>query len=246
LNTFRRWLFWLGFCALIVLVSIVHFDRAIADYAHQFGAARAFLRNDVLRLPVLQAVGVCLLLWGALFSRAGAKTAFSAGLAMTGAMALNICLLKPAFGRAVPWLYFARHNYGFHPFQVSSLLGSFPSGHAVLAGALASVLWVSCPKGRPSYLATSALLASLLVLGEWHFLSDLVAGTFVGISAGLAAMALTDAAVAGDGRLRPALHFLDEDVMGLMKWPSRRRREGIAAKSPEFPAASRQNVSQEA
>ena len=150
---FRRWLSWLGFCVLIVAISIAYFDRAIADYAHQFGAAQAFLRKGILRLPVLQAVGVLLLLWGGLFSKIGAKGAFSAGLAMTGAMALNICLLKPAFGRAVPWLYFSRHVYEFRPFHVSFLLGSFPSGHAVLAGALVSVLWVSYPKGRAVYLA---------------------------------------------------------------------------------------------
>ena len=242
---FRRWLSWLGFCVLIVAISIAYFDRAIADYAHQFGAAQAFLRKGILRLPVLQAVGVLLLLWGALFSKAGAKVAFTAGLAMTGAMALNNYLLKPVFGRAVPWLYFSRHAYGFRPFHVSSLLGSFPSGHAVLAGALVSVLWVSYPKGRAAYLGACAFLASLLVLGEWHFLSDFVAGSFVGVSAGIAAMALTDAALA-NYRQRPVLHLLDEGIMGFVKSIQSPWREAVTKDNGQFPEVSHQNVSQEA
>jgi membrane-associated phospholipid phosphatase len=42
---------------------------------------------------------------------------------------------------------------------------------------------------RASIWPLSALLvvaATLLVAGDWHFLSDVIAGTFLGISAGLA------------------------------------------------------------
>jgi membrane-associated phospholipid phosphatase len=34
------------------------------------------------------------------------------------------------------------------------------------------------------------LAAALLVIGDWHFLSDVIAGSFVGLSAGLLAGSL--------------------------------------------------------
>ena len=64
---------------------------------------------------------------------------------------------------------------------------SFPSGHMVLAASFAGVFMRLY---RVSIWPLSALLllgATLLILGDWHFLSDVIAGTFVGLSAGLLA-----------------------------------------------------------
>ena len=64
---------------------------------------------------------------------------------------------------------------------------SFPSGHMVLAAAFAGVFMKLYPSSiRP----LSALLlfgAILLVIGEWHFMSDVIAGTLAGVSAGVLA-----------------------------------------------------------
>jgi hypothetical protein len=57
----------------------------------------------------------------------------------------------------------------------------------VLAGAFAGVFMRLY---RTSILPLSALLliaAVLLIAGNWHFVSDVIAGTIVGISAGLLA-----------------------------------------------------------
>jgi membrane-associated phospholipid phosphatase len=57
----------------------------------------------------------------------------------------------------------------------------------VLAGAFAGVFMRLY---RASILPLSALLLSaavLLIVGDWHFVSDVVAGTFLGVSAGLLA-----------------------------------------------------------
>lgn len=57
----------------------------------------------------------------------------------------------------------------------------------VIAGAFAGVF---LRLYRISILPLSALLliaATLLVVGDWHFVSDVIAGAFVGISAGLLA-----------------------------------------------------------
>jgi membrane-associated phospholipid phosphatase len=64
---------------------------------------------------------------------------------------------------------------------------SLPSGHMVLAGAFAGVFMSYY---RASIWPLSALLliaAGLLIFGGWHFLSDVIAGTFIGLSAGVLA-----------------------------------------------------------
>ena len=102
------------------------------------------------------------------------------------AYAINDSTLKFFFGVPNPpaVLHGARHV--FHLLGGSSN-SSFPSGHMVLAAAFAGVfmrLW------RSSILPFSALLliaALLLIVGDWHFVSDVIAGTFLGVSAGFLA-----------------------------------------------------------
>ncbi len=96
----------------------------------------------------------------------------------------NDLVLKVLCG--VPGVAYAmvgtRHR--FH-FWAGSTVSSFPSGHMVLAGAFAGVFFYQY---RTSILPLSALLllaAGLLVAGDWHFLSDVVAGAYLGISAGI-------------------------------------------------------------
>jgi len=57
----------------------------------------------------------------------------------------------------------------------------------ILSGAFAGVFMRLF---RTSILPLSALLliaAVLLIAGDWHFVSDVIAGTFLGVSAGLLA-----------------------------------------------------------
>lgn len=102
------------------------------------------------------------------------------------AYGLNDSTLKFLFG--VPNLAAALNGAGhtFH-FLAGSSISSFPAGHMVLAGAFAGVFMRLY---RMSILPLSLMLliaATLLIAGGWHFLSDIIAGTYVGISAGLLA-----------------------------------------------------------
>jgi membrane-associated phospholipid phosphatase len=64
---------------------------------------------------------------------------------------------------------------------------SFPSGHMALAGAFAGV-FMRFYKASIRPLSALLLLASgLLVVGGWHFLSDIIAGAYLGTSAGILA-----------------------------------------------------------
>jgi membrane-associated phospholipid phosphatase len=119
-----------------------------------------------------------------------AETLALACLTSICAYGINSHVLKVFFGVPNPTsvMHGATHSFNVWMGSESS---SFPSGHMVLAAAFAGVFM---RLNRASIWPLSLLLvltAGLLLVGDWHFLSDVVAGTFFGISAGI---------VAGEGR----------------------------------------------
>lgn len=108
-----------------------------------------------------------------------------AGLALAWSLCLVEFVLKPLFGRTLPAAYLQIGRYGFHWFRSGRAFGSFPSGHADQAAAILSVFWLAYPQWRWGYAAAFIFLAAALMIGEWHFLSDIIAGGCVGAAAGL-------------------------------------------------------------
>ncbi len=100
--------------------------------------------------------------------------------------AVNASVLKVLFGVPAPWQVLAGLPHSAH-FLQGTADSSFPSGHMALAGAFAGVLMRHYPKSILPFAAALALAAGLLIAGGWHFVSDILAGTFVGVSAGLLA-----------------------------------------------------------
>ena len=96
------------------------------------------------------------------------------------ALITNNTLLKPIFGRASidEFLYWPSH-YGFYFFQ-GGWKTNFPSGHMALVVAAATVGWREFPRLRWIFAAAVAVAAFLLLFGEWHFVSDLIAGALWG------------------------------------------------------------------
>ncbi|HEY5346970.1 MAG TPA: phosphatase PAP2 family protein [Rhizomicrobium sp.] len=103
------------------------------------------------------------------------------------AYAVNDCVLKIVFGRPSPDQYlFTSLPPVFH-FLQGGQQSSFPSGHMVMASAFAIALARIYPRTLPAFMALLCLGAGLLVVGDWHFLSDAMAGFFVGGTAGFVA-----------------------------------------------------------
>lgn len=99
--------------------------------------------------------------------------------------------LKFVFGRTWPdtWTHnnpsFLRDGvYGFNFFHGESAYGSFPSGHMAVTCAMISVLWVYFPAWRTVYTLAALSVAIGLIGANYHFLSDVIAGSFVGVSSG--------------------------------------------------------------
>jgi membrane-associated phospholipid phosphatase len=102
------------------------------------------------------------------------------------AYAVNDHVLKVFFGVPSPADVVGGASHTFNLWK-GSLGSSFPSGHMVLAGAFAGV-FMRLHRSTIWLLSTLLLIAAVcLFVGDWHFLSDIIAGAFVGMSAGFLA-----------------------------------------------------------
>jgi membrane-associated phospholipid phosphatase len=70
--------------------------------------------------------------------------------------------------------------YGFHPFEAGDDIGSFPSGHAARTMAFATVFWLAMPRGRWLYAIIAGPMLIALVAMNYHFVSDVIAGSVLG------------------------------------------------------------------
>src|SRR4030095_8737228 len=73
--------------------------------------------------------------------------------------------------------------YGFHPFQRGDDIGSFPSGHACRILGFAMVWVIAAPRNRTVQVVAIVLCAPMLVIlvaMNYHFVSDVIAGSILG------------------------------------------------------------------
>src|SRR5262249_629097 len=105
--------------------------------------------------------------------------------------------LKFAFGRTWPetWVQdnpsLIRDDvYGFNPFHAGPGFAAFPSGHMVAISAIVSIFWILHPQLR--WLGAFCVVAVFIgQLGaNYHFVSGLIAGGFIGFSIGLVTIEL--------------------------------------------------------
>jgi membrane-associated phospholipid phosphatase len=115
-----------------------------------------------------------------------AETLALACIASICAYGINDAVLKPLFGVPAPFevVQGAKHTFNF---AKGLAYNSFPSGHMMLAGAFAGVFMRFYRVSIPPLAILLLLAASLLVVGDWHFISDVIMGTFLGVSTGVLA-----------------------------------------------------------
>jgi membrane-associated phospholipid phosphatase len=74
-------------------------------------------------------------------------------------------------------------TYGFHPFQRGDDIGSFPSGHACRILGFATVWLISMPNSRTVQVVVIVVCVPMLVslvAMNYHFVSDVIAGSVLG------------------------------------------------------------------
>jgi membrane-associated phospholipid phosphatase len=109
--------------------------------------------------------------------------------------------LKYIFGRTWPETFvnnnpslISNNAYGFNFFHGGPGYASFPSGHMTTICAVVSVLWIYYPKFRPLYALVVAAVAIGLIGADYHFLSDIIAGSLLGTVTGWFAVAFQERA----------------------------------------------------
>ncbi len=134
------------------------------------------------------AVGLALVLGGTDGHRVLATAATSAGVANILQVVLKrrVRRTRPCDSELVP-----RRQYGVRPLgHFPSDRYSFPSGHALNAFAIGSVLALAYPLlAAPVLIVAASVAASRVVLGL-HFLSDVLAGSLLGTLVGASAFVL--------------------------------------------------------
>ena len=199
---FRRWL--IGLLATVVAVAICYLwlDRPLALLAHAHSGEReTFARFTHIPdpfIPTACVVFVACGLWvfaGRILSRPIAASAL-ASISVIVAETIKGGL-KFVFGRLWPdtWVqnnpsFIHDGAYGFNFFHGGPGYASFPSGHTTVTCALISVLWILYPYWRPFYAAIVLAVAVGLIGANYHFLSDVIAGGFLGTSTGWMTVAI--------------------------------------------------------
>jgi membrane-associated phospholipid phosphatase len=119
-----------------------------------------------------------------------ARTLLIAGCSSLLAFEANDTILKVIFGRQNPTAFLYQPTNHLFNFLRGDEHSSFPSGHMVMATAFAVVIIRLHPRTAPLLIALLCLGALALLIGDWHFASDIVAGAFEGWTAGLIAAEL--------------------------------------------------------
>ena len=188
---YQMWLLSLLLCTLTIAVAFQFLDVPIARRVYGIltsgeSLATGFASAVLIGVEAAIALALVILRITRGHLAPSREATLLACLTSICAYALNDSTLKFVFGVPNPDAVLHGTQHAFHLFR-ASFNGSFPSGHMVIAGAFAGVFMRLY---RASIVPFSLLLliaAVLLVVGDWHFVSDVIAGTFVGVSAGLLA-----------------------------------------------------------
>jgi membrane-associated phospholipid phosphatase len=190
---FRRWLLLLALCAIAVVGSVYYADRPVAEFFN------AHVRHTELwswlnrLLAPFEAVPVAALLfllglgcWRGSGRQLAVWTLEPLLCSWSAVWALaSEFVFKEVFGRGWPDpTYIENHLYGFRLLHAGAHWTSFPSGTATISSAIAATVWVVAPRIRLPGVLLAALLCGAVVVTNGHWLSDVIAGAFLGASIG--------------------------------------------------------------
>jgi membrane-associated phospholipid phosphatase len=193
----RLFRLWCGLClaaAALAAVSLLFLDAPIAQYfvrEYSFATVRKYAPSSLLINASLAAAGLAAGLL-CLFTRRFPRWAEALLLSVAAVIAsyyLTDHLMKPLFQRPPPhiYVYHLRNNFGWHrDFGYSN----FPSTHAALVGAGLFVAAAYFPQRLALCLFGVVAIDAVMVIGSWHFLSDVAMGNLVGFTMALLACEL--------------------------------------------------------
>jgi membrane-associated phospholipid phosphatase len=211
MSALQKWLAALLLTAVAVTVSYLWLDRPLALFAHGLAPAHKHALFEPLTHipdPLIPAAVIAFIGLGlyALSGRALSRFARAIVICSLSLVMGHVTKdeLKWVFGRTWPetWIgnnpsFIHDRIFGFNWFHGGGGYESFPSGHMTATCAVLAVLWICYPRFKPLYALAALAVAAGLIGADFHFLSDVIGGTFVGASTGWMAVALAE-------RLAPA------------------------------------------
>jgi membrane-associated phospholipid phosphatase len=91
-------------------------------------------------------------------------------------------LFKIVFGRINTRAWLANPvSDNFHWFHGGGDYSGFPSGHMAVFTAFFAAVWLMYPRYRPIAVGLILVLAVALIITDYHFLSDVIAGAYLGL-----------------------------------------------------------------
>ena len=193
----RRWLLGIASCAVLTGLAYALADRPIALLAHaDLHGFALFVWLTYLPEPLIPLASVVLIGFAAAVALGRTPGPLGAVLVRCSVSLLVATALKDqlkyAFGRTWPetWTngnpsFIGNGVFGFVPFHGGAGWSSFPSGHMTAICAVVSVLWLAWPRFRWLYPIPAALVVVGLLGADFHWLSDTIAGAYLGTAAGV-------------------------------------------------------------
>jgi membrane-associated phospholipid phosphatase len=192
----RRTLIALLLCAALVTVCYFFVDRPVAFFVYEHRSGHdALLKDLTYPPPILEAWAPVVLaalmvrrVWGPFRRWEWALLAASVGLILAEQFRETISFVAGRYWPAT-WVddnpsLLRDGAYGFHPFHGGSAYGSFPSGHTARTLAVATVVWIAYPRWRWASVLASLAVPTGLIGMDYHFVSDVIAGGFLGAIVG--------------------------------------------------------------
>jgi membrane-associated phospholipid phosphatase len=178
---------------MAVLVSLLGPDQWIARGAWQLLRSSDFLQRSSADIPdllfLLVCSSSCILLGTYFMLRRKGVSNETTRFSLIGGSAIPFAyvfkwILKPVFGRTNTRVWLAdRMEDGFHWFQGGGDCSGFPSGHMTVFAAFFTAVWIFYPRYRRVCTGLTLLLAAALIATGYHFLSDVIAGAYLGLLA---------------------------------------------------------------
>ena len=210
MNTPLR-LWGIAFTAMLAaaFVAFTWIDRPLSVFAHDHATYRAIF--DALQaapdaFPAVSAAVLALCAINVLIGRRATRVevvVLMASVSYVTARAVNT-QLKLVFSRTWPETWFGNPSligdgsFGFNFFHGGDAYASFPSGHALAICAVVSVLWQCWPRLRPLFALAVAAVVCGLIGANYHFLSDIIVGGFLGCLGGWVTVRLWPKPIAGN------------------------------------------------
>lgn len=179
-------------CMGAVLVCYEWIDRPVAFYVQRHGINHiAFFRWLTLPPPLVQTWSPAVLAV-LMIRRAWGPWAAWQYVLLVSCLSLIVAdefrtSLGDLCGRYWPETWFNNNpsligtsTYGFHPFRHGDDIGSFPSGHAARIAGFAGVWWIAIPRASLLWAVLCPLMLVSLVVMNYHFVGDVVAGSVLG------------------------------------------------------------------